>query len=45
LRSGVAWGYGQNGEYCDTDGADGISFSDSEYYGGSNWGWYFYGCE
>ncbi len=45
LREGAAWGYGQNGEYCDTEGADGISFSDSEYYGGSVWGWYFYGCE
>lgn len=40
-----AWAYGQNGEYCDPDGAPGISFSDSEYYGGSSWGWYFYNCE
>jgi len=40
-----AWGYGQNGEYCDPDGAPGISFTDSKYYGGSHWGWYFYGCE
>jgi len=45
LRVGAAWGYGQNGEYCDTEGADGISFTDSEYYGGAVWGWYFYGCE
>ncbi len=43
--TGGGWGYGQNGEYCDPEGADGISFSDSEYYGGSMWGWYFYGCE
>lgn len=40
-----AWGYGQNGEYCDPDGATGISFTDSEYYGGIKWGWYFYECE
>ena len=39
------WGYGQYGEYCDPDGALGTSFKDSEYYGGSSWGWYFYGCE
>lgn len=42
--NGGAWGYGQNGTYCDPDGADGISFTDSKYYGGSKWGWYFYGC-
>jgi hypothetical protein len=41
----AGWAYGQNGEYCDPDGADGISFIDSPYYGGSSWGWYFYGCE
>jgi len=45
LGISAAWAYGQNGEYCDPDGADGISFIDSPYYGGSSWGWYFYGCE
>ena len=45
----TAWGYGyKNGycnTYCDNDCADGISFTDSQYYGAKKWGWYFYGCE
>jgi hypothetical protein len=41
----TAWGYGycEACGYCDTDGAAGISFTDSPYYGGNRWGWYFYG--
>jgi len=39
----TAWGYGRHEGYCDQDGADGISFTDSPYYGGSRWGWYIYG--
>ena len=46
----TAWGYGYwaEGNYYDygQDGpvANGISFTDSDYYGGKAWGWYFYGC-
>ncbi len=41
----TAWGYGYLEGYCDTDGPAGSSFTDSQYYGGSKWGWYIYGCE
>ena len=40
----TAWGYGYDGSYCDPNGANGISFTDAPDYGGSAWGWYFYGC-
>ena len=50
----TAWGYGYCAE-CGSVGdchdgetgvAEGISFTEStEYYGGSQWGWYFYGCD
>ncbi|MEJ2595669.1 MAG: hypothetical protein P8100_11240 [bacterium] len=50
----TAWGFGYCAD-CESVGdchdgetgvADGISFTEStEYYGGSAWGWYFYGCD
>ena len=41
----TAWGYGHWGtNYCDDEGAEGISFTDSDYYGGKAWGWYFGSC-
>ena len=43
--TGGGWGYGHYEGYCDQGGAAGISFTDSKYYGGNQWGWYFYGCE
>lgn len=43
--TGGAWSYGHYGTYCDPVGPLGTSFSDSPYYGSSQWGWYFYGCE
>jgi len=50
----TAWGYGYCEECAsvgdchdgETGVANGISFTEStEFYGGSQWGWYFYGCD
>lgn len=46
----TAWGYGYSSVYgyCDNGSngsvANGIAFTDAPDYGGSSWGWYFYGC-
>lgn len=45
LEQTGAWAYGHFGEYCDIEGPFGTSFTDSQYYGGAQWGWYYYGCE
>jgi hypothetical protein len=51
--SETAWGYGYC-EECESVGdchdgetgvAQGISFTESPFYGGNQWGWYFYGCD